>query len=173
MTISLKARAKLNLTLEVTGKRSDGFHGVASIMQSLDLADCVTLRPSDSLDLDCDVPDLAGRSNLAWRAAEMLRKESGAREGAAIEIRKRIPIAAGLGGGSADAAAVLVGLNRMWKLGASRRRPASARRPSRLRRPVSDRGRDGDGDGQGRANPQSANRAAAAIRDSRANAGRG
>ena len=119
MTISLKARAKLNLTLEVTGKRGDGFHGVASIMQTLDLADCVTLRPSDSLDLDCDVPDLAGRRNLAWRAADLLRKESGASEGAAIEIRKRIPIAAGLGGGSADAAAVLVGLNRMWKLGAS------------------------------------------------------
>ena len=119
MKISIKARAKLNLTLEVTGKRGDGFHGVASIMQTLDLADGVTLRPSDSLGLVCDVPALSGRGNLAWQAADMLRRESGASEGASIEIRKRIPAAAGLGGGSADAAAVLVGLNRMWKLGAS------------------------------------------------------
>ena len=117
MKISLKARAKLNLTLEILGKRDDGYHNIASIMQTLDLADDVTIRPSDSLDLRCGVPELGGRRNLAWRAADLLRSEAGVREGAAIEIRKRIPIAAGLGGGSADAAAVLVGLNRMWKLG--------------------------------------------------------
>ena len=119
MKISLKARAKLNLTLEILGKRDDGYHNVASIMQTLDLADDVIVRPSDSLELTCDVPELGGRANLAWRAADLLRQEAGVREGVAIEIRKRIPIAAGLGGGSADAAAVLVGLNRMWKLGMS------------------------------------------------------
>ena len=119
MKISLKARAKLNLTLEVLGKRDDGYHNIASIMQTLDLADDVTLAPSDSLELHCDVPALDGPDNLAWRAADLLRCEAGIREGAAIGIRKRVPIAAGLGGGSADAAAVLVGLNRMWKLGMS------------------------------------------------------
>ncbi len=119
MEISLKARAKINLTLEVLGKRDDGYHNIASIMQTLDLADDVALAPSDSLELRCDVPELGGRGNLAWRAADSLRREAGVREGAAIEIRKRVPIAAGLGGGSADAAAVLVGLNRMWKLGMS------------------------------------------------------
>lgn len=119
MKISLKARAKLNLTLEVLGKRDDGYHNIASIMQTLDLADDVTLAPSDSLELRCDVPALDCPANLAWRAADLLRCEAGVREGAAIGIRKRVPVAAGLGGGSADAAAVLVGLNRMWKLGMS------------------------------------------------------
>ena len=117
--LTIAAHAKLNLTLEVLGGRDDGFHNVASIMQTLDLADGVTLRPSDSLALRCSDPALDGRANLAWRAADALRREAGVRDGALIEIEKRIPVAAGLGGGSADAAAVLVGLNRVWNLGMS------------------------------------------------------
>lgn len=117
--LTVAARAKLNLTLEVLGRRDDGYHNVASIMQTLDLADTVTLRASDSLALRCSDSALDGRANLAWRAADELRREAGVGCGALIEIEKRIPVAAGLGGGSADAAAVLVGLNRVWDLGMS------------------------------------------------------
>ncbi len=114
--ITLDAHAKLNLTLEVLGRRDDGYHEVASIMQTLELADTLTLESADSLSLTCSVPGLDGPGNLALRAAELLSSETGVREGARIHVEKRIPVAAGLGGGSADAAATLVGLNRLWQL---------------------------------------------------------
>ena len=114
--ITIDAHAKLNLTLEVTGKRDDGYHEVVSIMQTLDLADSLTIERANSLSLTCSVPELNGPGNLALSAAELLRSETGVSEGAAIHIEKRIPVAAGLGGGSADAAATLVGLNRLWNL---------------------------------------------------------
>ena len=114
--IVLEAHAKLNLTLEVLGKRDDGYHETASIMQTLDLADTVTLEPTERLELSCSCAELEGTGNLALRAASLLREESGTSLGAAIHIKKRIPVASGLGGGSADAAATLVGLNRMWEL---------------------------------------------------------
>ena len=117
--IVLEAHAKLNLTLEVIGKRDDGYHETASIMQTLDLADTVTLEPSDRLELSCSCAELESPDNLALKAAHLLRKESGNSLGVAINIEKRIPVAAGLGGGSADAAATLVGLNKMWELGLS------------------------------------------------------
>ena len=117
--IVLEAHAKLNLTLEVLGRRDDGYHETASIMQTLGLSDTVTLEPSEGLELSCSCAELEGAHNLALKAARLLRKESGTSLGAAITIEKRIPVAAGLGGGSADAAATLVGLNRMWKLGLS------------------------------------------------------
>ena len=114
--IVLEAHAKLNLTLEVLGKRDDGYHETASIMQTLDLVDTVTLEPSDGLELSCSCAEIEGEDNLALKAARLLREESGTSLGAAIHITKRIPVASGLGGGSADAAATLVGLNRMWDL---------------------------------------------------------
>ena len=114
--ITIDAHAKLNLTLEVLGKRDDGYHEVASIMQTLELADTLTIRPSDSLALTCSLPDLNGPGNLALKAAQLLRSETGVSQGASIHIEKRIPVAAGLGGGSSDAAATLVGLNRLWGL---------------------------------------------------------
>ena len=117
--ITIDAHAKLNLTLEVLGKRDDGYHEVASIMQTLELADTLTLEPADTLALTCSLPELGGTDNLAFRAAELLRLETGANGGANIHIEKRIPVAAGLGGGSADAVAALVGLNRLWGLGLS------------------------------------------------------
>ena len=88
-------------------------------MQTLDLADIVTVEPSDRLELCCSCAKLESLDNLALKAARLLRKESGTSLGAAITIEKRIPVAAGLGGGSADAATTLVGLNRMWELGLS------------------------------------------------------
>ena len=118
--ITIDAHAKLNLTLEVIGRRDDGYHEVASIMQSLELADTLTIEPAHSLSLTCSLPELNGSENLALKAAELLGSEAGVRQGARIHIEKRIPVAAGLGGGSADAAAVLVGLNRLWELELSR-----------------------------------------------------
>lgn len=113
----VKAHAKLNLTLEVMGKRSDGYHEIASIMQTLDLADTVSVDHSDRLELTCSDSTLEGPHNLAWKAAELLRSEFRVTERARIHIDKNIPVAAGLGGGSSDAAATLVGLNRLWDLG--------------------------------------------------------
>ena len=117
--LTLHAHAKLNLTLEVLGRRPDGFHETASIMQTLELADTVTLEPSESLEVTCSESGLDGPVNLAWQAADLLRRETEVESGARIAIDKHIPMSAGLGGGSSDAAATLVGLNSMWGLGLS------------------------------------------------------
>ncbi len=117
--LTLKAYAKVNLTLEVIGKRDDGYHNVATILQTVDLADTLVIGPADELVVECDRPDLSGDGNLAWRAAAALAERAGVVPRAHIRIEKGIPVAAGLGGGSADAAAALVGLNRLWCLGLS------------------------------------------------------
>ena len=114
--IALQAYAKINLTLEVIGRRRDGYHEVASIMQTIDIRDTVSLEPAPDLSLSCDDRALETPDNLALTAARMLRDESGYGGGAHIDIRKAIPTAAGLGGGSSDAAATLRGLNRLWGL---------------------------------------------------------
>ena len=117
----LKAHAKINLGLEVLGKRPDGYHEVAMIMQSVSLHDTLILSLQESdITLMCDRPELpCDHSNLAYRAAELLRREVGVARGVKIELNKRIPLAAGLAGGSTDAAAVLKGLNRLWGLALS------------------------------------------------------
>ncbi len=115
--LTLKAHAKLNLTLEVLGRRSDGYHETASIMQTLDLHDTLRLSHADAISIDCNDATLATPDNLAYRAAELLREESGYTKGAHISIHKSIPVSAGLGGGSSDAAATLRGLNELWGLG--------------------------------------------------------
>lgn len=119
--ISLNAYAKINLALQVVGKRRDGFHEVAMIMQSVSLHDTVTLSlRRTGISLVCDNPALpCDNSNLAFRAAALLRQECGVAEGVHIELTKRIPMAAGLAGGSSDAAAVLRGLNDLWDLAIS------------------------------------------------------
>jgi 4-diphosphocytidyl-2-C-methyl-D-erythritol kinase len=114
--IRLRAPAKLNLTLDVVGRRPDGYHELRSILQTISLADEVRVAPNEDLKFTCSDPALAGLDNLVWRAATLLRDEAGIREGAAIELDKRVPAAAGLGGGSSDAAAALVGLARLWRL---------------------------------------------------------
>jgi len=113
----LRTAAKVNLTLEVLGKRADGYHEIATVMQAVDLSDRITLDDADDLELrstSVGVPT-DGR-NLALRAAAALREAAGLGQGVRIGLDKRIPVAAGLGGGSADAAAVLLGLNRLWSL---------------------------------------------------------
>jgi len=113
-----KAYAKINLALDVIGKRPDGFHEVSMIMQAISLHDTVGLSLRNSgISLACDKDDLpSDDSNLAYRAADLLRRECGATQGVHIQLTKRIPMAAGLAGGSSDAAAVLRGLNELWRL---------------------------------------------------------
>ena len=121
--ITVSAPAKVNLHLEVLGLRSDGFHELAMVMQSIDLADRLTFHNTADaqLTLSCDDPSLStAADNLVIRAAELLRQRSGFNElGAAIQLEKHIPIGAGLAGGSSDGAAALVGLNALWGLGHS------------------------------------------------------
>ncbi|MHB1006360.1 MAG: 4-(cytidine 5'-diphospho)-2-C-methyl-D-erythritol kinase [Chloroflexota bacterium] len=110
------AYAKLNLVLEVLGRRPDGYHQVLTVLQAIDLHDTVSVAPARALTLRCDDPSLANVDNLAYRAALALRQRYGVGRGASIAIAKRIPVAAGLGGGSADAAATLLALDRLWGL---------------------------------------------------------
>jgi 4-diphosphocytidyl-2-C-methyl-D-erythritol kinase len=113
----LNAAAKVNLILEVLGKRSDGYHELVTVLQAVDLSDRITLEDADVLELRTDAPGVpTDASNLALRAATALRQAAGVARGARIMLDKRIPLAAGLGGGSSDAAAVLLGLNRLWRL---------------------------------------------------------
>lgn len=120
--ITCHPRAKINLTLEVLGLRLDGYHQVASVLQTISLQDTLILEESDDLSPRCNLASLEGEGNLAWRAASLLREVSGCPRGAAITLEKGIPPAAGLGGGSSDAAATLQGLNQFWGLGFSRER---------------------------------------------------
>ncbi len=112
------ARAKINWTLDIVGRREDGYHLMDMLMQPVTLADEVTLSPADSIILTTGGSPLlpADERHLALRAALALQQASGCMQGAAIHVEKRIPVGAGMGGGSADAAAVLTGLNRMWGL---------------------------------------------------------
>ena len=123
-SLRLRAPAKLNWTLEVLGDRPDGYHEVRTVLQTVALSDWVTLTPAAglSLRLQGEAGPLTGEpldANLAYRAAVLLREEAGSRDGARIELEKGVPVAAGLGGGSSDAAAVLRGLRRLWDLSLS------------------------------------------------------
>ncbi|HIE29726.1 TPA: 4-(cytidine 5'-diphospho)-2-C-methyl-D-erythritol kinase [Candidatus Poribacteria bacterium] len=120
--LRIKTRAKINLFLNVLYKRPDGYHEIETVFQSIGLADDIILRKlSRGIEIKCDHPQVpSDESNLAYRAAELFFKISKLSEGVEITIEKRIPVAAGLGGGSADAAGVLVGLNRLFELGYER-----------------------------------------------------
>jgi 4-diphosphocytidyl-2-C-methyl-D-erythritol kinase len=120
LKMTLSSHAKVNLWLRILGRRPDGFHEVDTLMLPIGLADEVALeeRPGGRLELECSDPSLPTDSrNLARRAAELLQQRHAPARGARISLSKRIPLGAGLGGGSANAATVLVGLNRLWKLG--------------------------------------------------------
>ncbi|MCI0460882.1 MAG: 4-(cytidine 5'-diphospho)-2-C-methyl-D-erythritol kinase [Gemmataceae bacterium] len=116
------APAKVNLYLEVLAKRADGFHELQTLMVAVSLYDTLVFKedPAGDLQLRCHRPGLStGPDNLVLRAAELLRQHTGCTRGARIRLVKRIPLAAGLAGGSTDAAAALAGLNRLWGLGLS------------------------------------------------------
>ncbi len=119
-SLLVRAPAKINLTLDVLGRRPDGYHALRSVMLTLALHDTLELRKAEDLSLSCDEPSLAGENNLVLRAARLLRETSGHRGGAHLFLGKAIPVDAGLGGGSSDAAAALLGLNQLWDLGLSR-----------------------------------------------------
>ena len=118
--LELKAYAKINLGLDVVRKREDGYHEVRMIMQTVNLYDRIDMDRTEDGVIKTEtnlpfVPD--GEGNLAWRAAKLLLDEAGIKDGVTIRIRKYIPVAAGLAGGSSDAAAVLIGVNRLFHLG--------------------------------------------------------
>ncbi len=119
--VTVRAPAKINLHLEVLGLRPDGYHELAMVMQSIDLADTLVMRSSAdaTIRLRCDNADLpTDGTNLIVKAAELLRSRVGLPElGVEITLHKRIPIGAGLAGGSSDGAATLVGLEALWGLG--------------------------------------------------------
>jgi 4-diphosphocytidyl-2-C-methyl-D-erythritol kinase len=119
-TLRLLAPAKINLTLEVLGRRNDGFHEVRMLMAGVALFDELSFQAAPQLSLSCDRPELdCGSSNLVLRAATALQRTlgpGGFGYGAKISLKKRIPLGGGLAGGSTDAAATLVGLNKLWKL---------------------------------------------------------
>ena len=123
MGLALKAYAKLNLTLEITGRRPDGYHTLRSLVVAVDWADEVHLEPIPRrrIELRC-MPDLKvpHEENLVYRAAKLLWERFSPREGVRIVLLKDIPMGAGLGGGSSDAAAALAGLNELWDLGLGR-----------------------------------------------------
>ncbi|MBF0570430.1 MAG: 4-(cytidine 5'-diphospho)-2-C-methyl-D-erythritol kinase [Candidatus Omnitrophica bacterium] len=118
--LTLQSPAKLNLVLDVLGKRPDGFHELRTVFERISLADTITLtrNKSDKISIRCAHPHVPLSSkNLVFKAAALLRQDFSISEGLDINIIKNIPVAAGLAGGSSNAAAVLSGLNRLWQLG--------------------------------------------------------
>lgn len=115
--ISLKSYAKVNLTLEVSGKRPDGYHDLDSVVQVIDISDSIEISKADSgvIELDVDVAHIpTGNENVAYKACEVFFEKSGLIGGAIVKLTKRIPVQAGLGGGSGNAAAVIAGLNALY-----------------------------------------------------------
>ena len=114
--MEIQARAKINWTLDVVGRRADGYHLLDMLMQPLSLHDTLRIEPDDCLSLTIDGADglSAGQDNLILKAAKALRETAGIAASANIHLTKRIPMGAGLGGGSADCAAALKGLNAFW-----------------------------------------------------------
>jgi len=110
------APAKINLVLEVLGKRDDGYHEIRSLVQAINLCDVLSFEPADRISLECTEPSLQASDNLVVQAAELLKKTSGCEKGVRIKLEKRIPWNAGLGGGSSDGAATLLALNEFWGL---------------------------------------------------------
>jgi 4-diphosphocytidyl-2-C-methyl-D-erythritol kinase len=118
-TLRVPSFAKINLGIEVLGVREDGYHELRTLFQTIDLCDSIALVPKPSgIEVSSDDPRLpSGEENLAFRAAQDLQRFASIQRGVRIVITKRIPVGGGLGGGSSNAAAVLLGLNRLWRLG--------------------------------------------------------
>ncbi|MDI6745413.1 MAG: 4-(cytidine 5'-diphospho)-2-C-methyl-D-erythritol kinase [Thermodesulfovibrionales bacterium] len=113
---TLKTPAKINWFLSVLGKREDGYHEILSLMQSIALYDRLTFEHSDRIEIKTDA-DIPLDENLVYKAAILLKEKFSVKKGAVITLNKEIPVSAGLGGGSSDAACCLSGLNRLWELG--------------------------------------------------------
>jgi 4-diphosphocytidyl-2-C-methyl-D-erythritol kinase len=116
---SWPAPAKLNLFLHVVGRRADGYHELQTLFQLLDLTDTLSIRvrADGIIEREAGAPEIDPEADLAVRAARLLKEASGSPLGASLKVRKRIPVGAGLGGGSSDAATALLALNELWALG--------------------------------------------------------
>lgn len=116
--IILKARAKINLSLDILGKRPDGYHDVKMIMQTIDLYDSILIDiTQEGIKIKCDLPYVpTDNRNIVYKIAQNIIERFNIKKGIYINIRKNIPVAAGLGGGSADGAAILYGLDRIFDL---------------------------------------------------------
>lgn len=112
------APAKLNLFLHVVGRRADGYHLLQTLFRFLDVGDVLEIAPraDGRIQLHAPLPGVPEETDLCWRAASLLRQHTGCRLGADIRLDKRLPMGGGLGGGSSDAATVLLALNRLWGL---------------------------------------------------------
>lgn len=115
--VTVKAPAKINLTLEVLGKRADGFHEIRSVLQTIDLYDTLYVQEGKGFTFQCDMPGWSAEKSLVSRVLSLLPADF--KGGAAIKIEKRIPLLSGLGGDSSDAAALLKGLNELYELNIS------------------------------------------------------
>ncbi len=113
--LTLQAHAKINWFLKILGRRDDGFHEIESFIQKVSLHDVLKIAHSDELSLktDSDIPE---KENLVYKAADLLKSTYSVKAGAHINLYKSIPVGAGLGGGSSDAASALMGLNQLWSL---------------------------------------------------------
>lgn len=122
MLYDLIAPAKLNLFLHVVGRRADGYHLLQTVFQFISLADSLDIdtREDGQICRETDMTGVPHDEDLVVRAARLLQQSTGTKQGAQLHVRKRIPSGAGLGGGSSDAATVLIALNRLWKTGLSR-----------------------------------------------------
>jgi len=117
--LTVLAPAKLNLTLEVLTKRPDGFHEIRSIIQTINLCDSLRLQLSRNIEFKSNAPYFIPEESLASKAASLLQEATQCTKGATIEVSKRIPLVSGLGGDSSDTAAILRGVNKLWRLGLS------------------------------------------------------
>lgn len=113
-SVTLTANAKINIILSVESKRDDGYHLLDSVFQSVSLGDRLKLTKSENISIRSNVKELENEANIAFKAAELFFRETALKGGVKIRLIKRIPTAAGVGGGSADAAAVLLGLDRLY-----------------------------------------------------------
>ncbi len=120
--MELRSYAKINLTLDILGRRDDGYHELESVFQQVNLYDDIVIQPRDdgAIHVTATSGDIAGRNNICYGAAHMVRELTGLKLGVDIDIIKRIPMGAGLGGGSSNAAAVLKGMNHLFRLGLDR-----------------------------------------------------
>lgn len=119
-SLFLNAPAKINWFLSVLGKREDGYHNISSLMQCISIYDNLTFEQADTIEVVSDL-DIPPGDNLVYKAASFLKQYTSYKKGAKIALHKNIPVSAGLGGGSSDAAYTLSGLNRIWGLGLSNR----------------------------------------------------
>lgn len=113
--MKIKAYAKINLTLDITGKRDDGYHLIDSVFQSVSLYDDILVEKSDDINVWCDSAEICSDTNIAYKAAKKFFEYTNICKGADIRIIKHIPLTSGMGGGSADAAAVITALDKLYK----------------------------------------------------------